>query len=378
MGLVWRLGGATTLVVTSFSMAAPVLAVLLQQAAHGPALIGAFSMLPFLCIGLLIPVAPRVIDRFGVVRTYRGGVTLQLLALVGYALGDHLGVWVLCSVISGIGSAFLWNATETLLTQEAPPEMRGRVMGLYQTALGAALAVGPFLPAVLRLEARTALWIAAVMVAGSLVLAATARSRLGHVHVQGAQGTWRALRLVPWLAALAFAGGIFEAGLSAITAAHASAIGMDLRTATSVAGAIGVGSFLCQYPAGWLADHVNLRRVCSAAAVLLALASIGIAFAGQAPWLLWACGLVWGGVGGALYTLSIIQVAHAFDGRATAGGAAAMITGYTWGGTLGPLGSGSVLEAAGLRGLAALLLLMALAAWLAARRITPGPVSAAA
>lgn len=369
LSLVWRLGAATALVVMSFSMAAPVLAVLLQQAGHGPALIGAFSMLPFLCIGLMIPVVPRVIGRYGVVRTYRGGAFLQLIGMAGYALADHLATWSLCSVLNGIGAAFLWNSTETLLTQEAPPETRGRVMGLYQTALGAALAIGPFLPALLQLGARGALWLAAGLVAGCLLLAGLARSRHAPIRRHGHAGTWQALKLVPWLAALAFAGGIFEAGLSAISAAHASATGMDLRTAASVAGAIGVGSFLFQYPAGWAADHFDLRRVFGAAAWTLAAASVAIGFADALPPLLWICGLLWGGVGGALYTLSIVQVAHAFHGRATAGGTAAMITGYTWGGTIGPLGSGSVLQAAGLAGLAALLLLTALGAWVAARRL---------
>lgn len=373
LALVWRLGAATALIVMSFSMAAPVLAVLLQKAGHGPARIGAFSMLPFLCIGLMIPLVPRVIARYGVVRTYRVGALLELVGAGGYALGANLLVWSFSSLVAGIGAALLWNATETVLMQEAPSESRGRVMGLYQTALGAGLAIGPFLPALLQLSARAALWLATGLVAVSLVLAITARSRLSRVRMEGHAGTWQALRVVPWLAALAFAGGVFEAGLGAISAAHASATGMDLRAAASVAGAIGVGSFLFQYPAGWAADHFDLRRVFSGAALALGLASVGIGFAGHAPWLLWACGLVWGGVGGALYTLTIVQVAHAFEGRATAGGAAAMITGYTWGGTIAPLGSGLVLQVAGLVGLAALLLLTAVLAWTAARRLAPAP-----
>jgi predicted MFS family arabinose efflux permease len=104
-----------------------------------------------------------------------------------------------------------------------------------------------------------------------------------------------------------------------------------------------------------------------AAAALLA-ASIAMAFVSRLPWLLWACGLVWGGVGGALYTLTMVQVAHAFAGRATAGGTAAMITGYTWGGALGPLASGSALQAGGTGGLALCLSLLALVALAAARR----------
>ena len=50
-----------------------------------------------------------------------------------------------------------------------------------------------------------------------------------------------------------------------------------------------------------------------------------------------------------------------------------MITGYTWGGTIGPLGSGSVLQGAGLVGLAALLLLTVVGAWTAARQLPLAP-----
>jgi MFS family permease len=368
LALVWRLGAASTLIVMAFAMAGPVLAVLLQRAGHGTAFVGAFSMLTFLMVGLLIPVMPRVLKRFGAVRTFRAGATLQLAGVLGYALGDHAAVWAASSVVAGCGAAALWNTTEALLAEEAPPAMRGRVMGLYQTALGAALALGPFLPSLLQMDGRHVLWVAVAMVAGCLLLAVTAQPHVPREPARGHTGTWQALRTVPWLAALAFCGGVFEAGLGAVGAAHASETGMSLRAAASVAGAIGVGSFLCQYPAGWAADRWSLRNVFTTAAVLLLVASIALAFTTQAPWLLWACGAVWGGVGGALYTLSMVQVAHAFAGRATAGGTAAMITGYTWGGTLGPLASGSALQAGGAPGLAAWLALLSVAGIVAARR----------
>jgi MFS family permease len=368
LALVWRLGAATALIVMAFSMVGPVLAVLLQQAGHGTAFVGAFSMLPFLMVGLLIPVMPPVLKRWGPVRTYRTGAVLQLAGVTSYAASGHVGVWAVGSVIAGCGAAALWNTTEALLAEEAPPEMRGRVMGLYQTALGAALALGPFLPGLLQLDALPVLWLAVGMVGGCLLLAVTARPHVPRLEVRAHTGTWQALRMVPWLALLAFCGGVFEAGLGAVGAAHASGTGLSLRMAASVAGAIGVGSFLCQYPAGWAADRWPLRQVFTTATGALLLASVAMAFATSAPWLLWVCGMVWGGVGGALYTLTMVQVAHAFDGRTTAGGAAAMITGYTWGGTVGPVASGSALEAGGALGLAAGLALLALAGLVAARR----------
>ena len=368
LALVWRLGAATTLIVMAFAMAGPVLAVLLQQAGHGTAFVGAFSMLQFLMVGLLIPVMPRVLKRWGTVRTYRTGAVLQLAGVTAYATSSHVAVWAVGSVVAGCGAAALWNTTEALLAEEAPPAMRGRVMGLYQTSLGAALALGPFVPGLLRLEGDTVLWVAVAMVAGCLLLAVTAHPHVPRGVPKEHTGTWHALRTVPWLALLAFCGGVFEAGLGAVGAAHASETGLSLRAAASVAGAIGVGSFLCQYPAGWAADRWPLRNVFTTATGALLLASIAMAFAARAPWLLWVCGIVWGGVGGALYTLTMVQVAHAFAGRATAGGTAAMITGYTWGGTLGPVASGSALQAGGAVGLAIGLAVLAVVGLAAARR----------
>ena len=175
---------------------------------------------------------------------------------------------------------------------------------------------------------------------------------------------------------------MFEAGLGSVSAAYASATGLSLSAAASVAGAIGVGSFLCQYPAGAAADRFKASSVFTGAALLLLAASLAFAFADRAPWLFWAVGLVWGGVGGALYTLAMVRVAHEFAGRATAGGAAAMITGYTLGGTVGPLASGSALQWGGVTGLAAVLGSLALATLLAARPCRPhsiglGPVPSA-
>lgn len=372
MGVVWRLASATTLIVLAFSMTGPVLAVLLQQSGHPTSAVGAFAMIPFLMVGLLIPAVPRVLARWGVIRTYRWGAALELAGALGYVLGDGLLAWSAASVVSGAGAAALWNATEALLAREAPPEQRGRVMGLYQTALGAALAIGPFIPALSGLGARPVLWAAAAMVGlcCAIVLAIPSRATQ-EPPAHGASGTWDALRAVPMLAFIAFAGGVFEAGLGSVSAAFASASGMSLGRAASVAGAIGVGSFLCQYPAGLAADRFKASSVFSVAAALLLAASAAVAAAGQAPWLLWPAGLVWGGVGGALYTLTMIRVAHEFAGRATAGAAAAMITGYTAGGALGPVVSGAALQAAGVPGLSAWLSMMAVATLVAARRMAP-------
>lgn len=373
MRAVWRLAGATTLIVAAFGMSGPVLAVLLQRQGHGTTAVGAFAMIPFAMVAMLVPVMPRVLARMGTGHAYVAGCAMQLAAAFGYALGDGILAWSLCSVLSGAGAAGLWNATEALLARRAPPESRGHVMGLYQTMLGASLAAGPFVPGVFGIDARAVLWAACAVTAGACaigILAGVKDEGEGSASAaREAMGMREALRAVPALGLVAFAGGVFEAGLPSVGAAHASSTGLALGAAASVAGTIGIGSFLCQYPAGRAADRFALRRVFLAAGGLLLAASALFAFTAQAPWLMWVSAAVWGGVGGALYTLAMISVAHRFAGQATAAGTAAMITGYTVGGAAGPVASGAALQWGGIAGLAAMLGAVALAVLAAGLRV---------
>ncbi|MET0311530.1 MAG: MFS transporter [Burkholderiaceae bacterium] len=373
MRAVWRLAAATTLIVAAFGMVGPVLAILLQGRGWGTVAVGAFAMIPFAMVALLVPFMPRILSRLGIGHAYTVGCAMELAGALGYALGDGIVVWAMASVVSGAGAAGLWNATEALLARRAPPERRGRVMGLYQTLLGASLAAGPFVPAVFGLEARTVLWVACGVTAAACVvglLAGVNEEAGGADDSPGAvTGMWQALRAVPALGFVAFSGGVFEAGLSSVSAAHASGTGLALGAAASVAGALGIGSFACQYPAGLAADRYPLHAVFKVCGSALLVASIGFGLSAHAPWLLWACALVWGGVGGALYTLTMIGVAHRFAGQATAAGTAAMITGYTMGGAVGPVASGSALQWGGVTGLAAALGAVALTVIAVARRV---------
>jgi MFS family permease len=139
--------------------------------------------------------------------------------------------------------------------------------------------------------------------------------------------------------------------------------------AITVAGTLGLGSFLFQLPAGLLADRVQPQRLYAAAGSMLFCSSLALLALGSAPWLLWACAFCWGGVGGALYTMTMVQTAHQFNGPDTAGGAAAMILGYTLGGAIGPPVAGTALAVMGMPGLALWLGLVALGVLALARRV---------
>jgi MFS family permease len=358
----WRVMLGTTLVVLSFSLLNPVLAVRLQTAGASSTAIGLFATLPFISVALLVPVVPWVFARIGVGVAYRIGLALELAACLGYLLTDQYEVWCALGLMSGVGAAAAWNATEALIAHNVPASHRGRLTGLYQALLGGAMALGPMLPGLTGLGPDGANGFSALSLAAGLGLTlAPSVGRLQAMHEgQAHMGLLAAARFRPGLVWAAIVGGVFEVGLGSVTTAYGSQIGLNLAAATSIAGALGMGSFLLQYPLGWLADKVSTRRLFMAGAGLLALSALAFTQAAHWPVLIWVCALAWGALGGALYTLSMIRVAHDFADTSALAGTSAMIAGYTAGGALGPVLSGWVFDHLGVGGQGAWLGLLAI------------------
>ncbi len=366
----WRVMMGTALVVLSFSLLNPVLAVRLQTAGVSSTAIGSFAMLSFVSVALLIPVVPHLFAKVGVGRAYRLGLGLELIACLGYLLTDSYALWCALGLMSGVGAAAAWNATEALIAHNVPATHRGRLTGFYQAILGAGMALGPFLPGLLGLGPLQANAVAAAGLALGLSLTLVpAVSQLKAMHEdREPMGLIAAWRFRPGLVWAAVVGGVFEVGLGTITTAYGSEIGLNLAAATSIAGALGMGSFALQYPLGWLADHVASRRLFAIGAGVLALSGVAFAFATQWPALIWVCATLWGAMGGALYTLSMIRVAHDFADSSALAGTSAMIAGYTVGGSLGPLISGWAFDHVGVAGQGAWLALLAVSLlWLQGR-----------
>jgi len=362
----WRVMLGTTLVVLSFSLLNPVLAVRLQTAGASSTAIGLFATLPFISVALLVPVVPWVFARIGVGVAYRIGLALELAACLGYLLTDQYEVWCALGLMSGVGAAAAWNATEALIAHNVPASHRGRLTGLYQALLGGAMALGPMLPGLTGLGPDGANWFSALSLAAGLGLTlAPSVGRLQAMHEgQAHMGLLAAALFRPGLVWAAIVGGVFEVGLGSVTTAYGSQIGLNLAAATSIAGALGMGSFLLQYPLGWLADRMAARRLFMGGAALLAVSALAFTQAVHWPALIWVCALAWGALGGALYTLSMIRVAHDFADTSALAGTSAMIAGYTLGGALGPVLSGWVFDHLGVGGQGAWLGLLAISLWL--------------
>lgn len=166
---------------------------------------------------------------------------------------------------------------------------------------------------------------------------------------------WRAIALP--LAAVATVSGLMESGISSLLPSISMRLGFGLSEAAALGAVIGAGSALLQPPFGWLADRIGLPRAMGLAWALILLAlGVLLAAAPSPGGVLWGVGFVLGGVGGAVYTLVVVELGHRLAGSDLVRAMAMLVTAYTLGTAGGPAAGGWLFDTLGLAGLAAVLL----------------------
>jgi MFS family permease len=322
---------------------------ILAQGGASPVLIGAFATVQFCAVLLAAPLMPYLSRYLNPKGALLAGSLLTALIAAGYTLTDSAMAWMLFGAVWGLLSGVRWIAGESLVAELAPPARRGTFIGAFETMLGAAALVGPSI--LLLTGTGTALpFVLAVgllLLESALLLQMRLPATLHLAHPQAeAQGTGMlpVLRAIPAVLLAALIGGIFEAGTFAILPVYGLALGLGALLATSLVTAIGVGSFLLQYPLGLLADRYDVHGIFVGSISLMLLGAVLLPLFGGAGPLLWALAFVWGGVGGGLYTLAMVQIGQRFRGASLLRATSLLVVIYTVGSAIGPLLGGIALD----------------------------------
>ena len=162
------------------------------------------------------------------------------------------------------------------------------------------------------------------------------------------------IQAIPYLIIAVLIGGVFEVGTTAILPIYGVSVGLNISAAASLVTAIGLGSFLLQYPLGYLADYIDINTTITGSVVVMFIASILLLFTEDSNLLLWVLAFIWGGVGGGLYTLAIIALGKRFTGVHLLQATSVLVFTYTLGSTIGPILGGLALDISTNYGLAIL------------------------
>lgn len=369
--------GSTFLELTGYFMLAPWLLLRLKDADLPTWLAGLFAATAWAGIFLVTPFASAVTRRLGRRPTLWLSGLLPVLAGLVFGLANELWLWFGMQLLAGMASGLRWVLSESVVAECAPPHQRGRWIGIFETMVGSTFVAGPMQLAWIGPTRPEALWAAlALMTLGllwSLAIPPLPSEPDEQQAEVGLRGVWRALREHPVIMLAGFVGGFFESGLTAILPLYGLALGLGAAAAALLVSASGLGSSLLMLPAGLLADRLGrggpgsfwggarqtrlqLMRIF---ATITLLGSWLLPWVADQPGLAWPLAFVWGGAGGCLYTLSMIDIGSRERGITLVNSTSVLVMAYTLGGVLAPALGAAALQWSPRLGFPALLIAVA-------------------
>lgn len=345
--------GSTFLGLIGYFMLLPLLLLRLKGADVSSTVAGLFAACGWAGIFLCTPFSSGIVRRLGRRQTLWIAAGIPALAAIGFATTDALPFWFGLELLAGAASGLRWVLAEAVVAEFSPSGQRGRYVGLFETMIGATFVVGPALLVAIGPGRDAALWTAiAFIVAGwmwaFLVPAIPPAADAATAHV-GIRGVWLALVQHPIIMMAGFVGGFFESGVTSILPLYGLALGLSAAAAALLVAASGLGSALMMLPVGLIADRFDdpangRRSLMVALACATFVATIAVPFVAQVGWLAWPIVFLWGGAGGSLYTLAMIDIGTRGSGVTLVNSTAVLVLTYTLGGMLASATSGFLLQ----------------------------------
>jgi MFS family permease len=210
---------------------------------------------------LLAPIMPGLIMRVGAARVMQQATLLAAVTLIALGLFQDVYAWLPLRFLLGATMAMLWSASEAVINELADDTWRGRIIGVYGSAGAAGFAVGPLILIMTGSEGLMPFVVtAALVVAAGLPL-----FWLRNESYAGGNKYHRSLprifKLVPYIMFLNL---VYAAAVEAFIAffpLYGIHLGLGEVRSLSLLTTFALGGIVMQLPLGWLADHMNRRKL---------------------------------------------------------------------------------------------------------------------
>ena len=352
-----------------YFMLLPLLLLRLKGTNVSTTVAGLFAATGWAGIFLFTPFASWVAQKLGRRPALWLSAAIPALAAVGFAFTEALVLWFALQLLSGAASGLRWVMSEAIVAEFSPAGQRGRYVGIFETMVGATFVIGPAVlvwvgpaePAAIRVVIGFML----VGLCTSLLIPRMPEAADAHSAKVGLGGVWQALVRHPIIMLAGFVGGFFESGITSILPLYGLALGLGAAAAALLVSASGLGSALMMLPVGMLADRwsnkaAGRRSMMVILAFVTLAATCVIPFVAHVPVLAWPIVFLWGGAGGSLYTLAMIDIGSREQGIVLVNSTAVLVLTYTLGGMVASGASGAMLQWSPTYGFPVLLAVVAL------------------
>ncbi|MGE0023448.1 MAG: MFS transporter [Hyphomicrobium sp.] len=325
----------------------PLMTVALSERGVNESVSGLIVAAPWVTTAFFTSLIVVLAKRFGSPLCMVAGVLLSSACFLWFPIIDNTWAWLGISCALGLGTAIRWICGEAWLIATAPAHMLGRVVGVHETLIGLAGAVGPTILVFTGTQGFAPfLGCAAVLAVAALLPPIAARFALARSIEDEKHSPIHGSSAVRVATLAAFVGGAAEGSAHAFLPVVVTERQFGGWNTLFAASLFSLGGTLFQYPFSILADRRgrgDLFGLASAGLIIVAL----IIPVTQGTSSVFASILVTGAICGTFYTLAALTVANAMPSDELTAGIARLAFGSTLGSIFGPLAMGIALDALG-------------------------------
>lgn len=292
--------------------------------------------------------APRMTGSAGHSRAFAVFAAAGAIGALAHPLWIDPTFWAGLRVLSGLAVAGAYTVIESWLQAKVTNQTRGRVLGVYRVVDLVASMGAQALIAVLPPASYVSYNIVAMFCCLCLVPLAVSTAVPPPVPHAPRLRPLAAIRLSPLAAAGVFTAGVTMPAFRMVGPVYGLEVGLEAAGIALFLAAAVAGGALAQWPAGWLADRFDRRRVLigvslAAVAVCLPVAQWGASSVAA----IYAGAFLFGIVAFPVYSISSAHANDFAEPDFVVELNAALMFIYGWGAILSPLAAATLLEAFG-------------------------------
>jgi MFS family permease len=322
----------------------PLLSLRLDAQGVDSRLIGLNAAVQALAIIAISPLAPRLVGRLGPVKTMYACIAAALASLLLLPLVPDVYAWFPIRFVLGASVAAIFIVGETWIIQVAPPDMRGRIVGLFGFVWSGCFAAGPLVIRITGVAGWTPFLVGAAIVLVAALPLPFARAGAPTIERVRGLAPWRLLQAAPATMLAVFLLAVVDSVNDSFLPLYGIRNGLAQGVSVTALTVLLAGITLVQLPVGWLADHTDRRRLLIGTVIAIIGLQLLLPFAAQRAWTLWITALALGCAGGGLWAVSLVLVGERYQGADIAAANTARGVFYGIGAFAGPSAAGFALR----------------------------------
>ncbi|MFD2204074.1 MFS transporter [Kiloniella antarctica] len=298
----------------SMGFTLPLMTLTLDRDGSSGLLIGLIGSILGIAIVVYSPIVPKCISMLGMRKYVLACMIAEALMFICLKLFPLPLHWIVIRFVMGMAVAGIFIATESWINHLARPETRGRVLAIFNISLGVGFAAGPMILIFTGTVGWPPFLTGAAITTVALIPLFFIKSPKMNLEEPSKFSPFAFIFIAPALCLAVVLTAGTETLMGSLFHYYSARIGYLEADMHKMLSLFFIGGIVFQYPIGWLADHINIRKLLLALGLICFLCICIITQTPHNALLLKITLFCWGGIVTSIYTTALTAVGQEYDG----------------------------------------------------------------